>query len=105
MELWLILFIVNRVLAGLCPFTTKLGSVISTITFVATLVFMVLVFFFSPHWWYGLIVLAVFLVVPLLLPRIDPEGMSENARIMSGIGSTVNNIIVVLMYLVLFHVI
>lgn len=105
METWLVLFVINRVLASLCPFTTKIGTVVSSLTFVATLVFIVLTFFFAPHWWYGLIVLAVFLVVPLLLPRIDPEGMSENARIMSGIGSTVNNIIVVLMYLALFYVI
>ena len=105
METWLVLFVINRVLASLCPFTTKIGSVISSLAFVATLAFIVLTFFFAPHWWYGLIVLAVFLIVPLLLPRIDPEGMSENARIMSGIGSTVNNIIVVLMYLALFHVI
>jgi hypothetical protein len=102
METWLVLFVINRVLASLCPFTTKIGSVISSLAFVATLAFIVLTFFFAPHWWYGLIVLSVFLVVPLLLPRIDPEGMSENARIMSGIGSTVNNIIVVLMYLALF---
>lgn len=102
METWLVLFVINRVLASLCPFTTKIGAVVSSLTFVATLVFIVLTFFFAPHWWYGLIVLAVLLVVPLLLPRIDPEGISENARIISGIGSTVNNIIVVLMYLALF---
>ena len=105
MELWLILLVINRVLASLCPFTTKIGSVISMLTFVASLVFIVLVFFFAPHWWYGLIAVAIFLVVPHLLPRINPDAMSENARILSGIGSTVNNIIVVLMYLALFHVI
>ena len=102
METWLVLFIINRVLASLCPFTTKLGNVISTITFVATLVFMVLVFFFAPHWWYGLIVVGLFLLVPHLMPRINPETLNENARIISGIGSTVNNIVVVLMYLALF---
>lgn len=102
METWLVLFVINRMLASLCPFTTKLGNVISTIAFVATLVFMVLVFFFAPHWWYGLIVVGLFLLVPHLMPRINPEALNENARIISGIGSTVNNIIVVLMYLALF---
>lgn len=102
METWLVLFVINRVLASLCPFTTKIGSVISSLAFVATLVFMVLVFFFAPHWWYGLIVVGLFLLVPHLMPRINPEALSENARIISGIGSTVNNIIVVLMYLALF---
>lgn len=105
MVLWLMLFIVNRVLAGLCPYTTKLGSVVSTIMFVATLVFIVLVFFFAHQWWYGLIAIAIFFIVPSLMPRINPHAMGDNARILSGIGSTMNNIIVVLMYLALFHVI
>lgn len=100
----LLLFVVNRVLVGLCPFTSKFGVVLSWITILAEWVLIVLAFFFAPHWWYGLIMAGLYLVIPMLLPRINPETMSDKAKLWSGIGSHVSIAVVVLMYLMLFSV-
>ena len=100
----LLLFAANRVLVGLCPFTSKLGGVLSWIAILAELVLIVLAFFFALHWWYGLIMAGLYLVIPLLLPRINPESLSDKAKLWSGIVSHVSIVIVVLMYLVLFGV-
>lgn len=105
MATWIWLFIVNRVLASLCPFTSKAGAFLGWIEVVAEIVFVALTFFFADKWWYGLIALAIYFLVPVLMPRIDPNNMGTNQRILSGIGATINCVIVVLMYLSLFNVI
>lgn len=105
METWIWLFIANRILASLCPYTSKIGAYIGWVALVAVLVFIVLTFFFAGKWWYGLISLAIYFGIPLLMPKINPVSMSDNGRIISGIGSTINYVIVALMYLSLFKVI
>lgn len=105
METWIWLFVVERVIASLCPYTSKLGGILGWIVVVAEIVFIGLTFFIAPKWWYGLIALTIYFVVPVLMPRIDPNSMSAGQRTLSGIGSTFNYVIVVLMYLSLFHVI
>ncbi len=100
----LLLFAANRVLVGLCPFTSKLGGVLSWIAILAEWVLIVLAFFFALHWWYGLIMAGLYLVIPMLLPRINPESLSDKAKLWSGIVSHASIVIVVLMYLVLFGV-
>lgn len=105
MESWIIFFVINRVLACLCPYTSKIGSVISMFCMVATLVFIVLTFFFASQWWYGIIVIAIYMLIPVLIPKIDPNAMGTTARMLSGIGSIIADALVVLMYLSLFNVI
>ena len=105
MILYILLFIVNRVLAGICPFTSKIGSVLSWLSIVAVWVLMALTVFLAPHWWYGLVVVGLYFIVPLLLPRINPGAMSDKARIVSDIGSDINIAITVVLYLMLFGVI
>lgn len=105
MILYFSLFIINRVLAGLCPFTSKIGGILSWLSIIAEWVLMALTFFFAPHWWYGLIMVGLYFIIHLLLPRINPNTMSDKARIASGVGSTINIIIVVVLYLLLFDVI
>lgn len=104
MEIWIILFAVRVILSSLCPFTSKIGSIFSMVTMIATLIFIPLTFFFAPHWWYGLITLGLYFLLPLLLPRVNPDTMSDNGRILSGIGSIISDVVVVLMYLYLFKV-
>lgn len=104
MEIWIILFAVKVILSSLCPFTSKIGSIIGMVAMIATLVFIPLTFFFAPHWWYGLITLGLYFLLPLLLPRVNPMAMGTTARSLSGIGSIVSDVVVVLMYLYLFKV-
>ena len=99
------LFIFNRILAGIYPFTGKVGSVLSWLSIIATWVLMALTFFFAPHWWYGLILIGLYFIVPLLLPRINPEAMSDGAKLLSGILSYINIAIVLILYLLLFGII
>ena len=105
MFLYFSLFIVNRVLAGICPFASKFGGVLSWLSIAAIWVLIALTFFFAPHWWYGLIMVGLYFITPLLLPRINSETMSDTAKTASVIGSYFNILITVILYLVLFGVI
>ena len=105
MESWIIYFIIRSVLSSVCPYTSKIGGVISIPCLVATFVFIVLTFFFAPAWWYGLIAVGIFVLTPLFTPRIDPNSMKPISRLFSTIGSMIADILVVLMYLSLFKVI
>jgi hypothetical protein len=105
MESWIAYFVINRVLTCLCPYTSKIGGVISIPCLVATFVFIVLTFFFAPLWWYGIIAIAIYLFIPVLIPKIDPNAMGPTSRMLSGVGSIIAEALVVLMYLSLFKVI
>lgn len=105
MILYLSLFTLNRILAGICPFSSRISGILSWLSVVAVWILMALTFFFAPHWWYGLIVVGLYFVIPLLLPRINPGAMSDTTRIASGIGSDINIAIIVILYLILFEVI
>jgi len=100
MESWIYLFVIERVLASTCPFTIKVvGQILGFVSMVATIAFVVLVFFFAPQWWYGLIALAIYLLTPSLTPRVDPNNTSAALWWYSMVGSLLNPILVVLMYI------
>ena len=71
---------------------------------VASYIFIVLSFFFAPHWWHGLLLLAVMFIVPLLTPKINPYTCSPTFKTISGILSHVAPVLVLLMYLSLFGI-
>lgn len=102
---WIWLFLANRVLASLCPWTSKVGAVLSLLCLVATYVFIVLTFIYAGQWWYGLVSIGIYLLTPLILPKMDADAMSNTGRLFSGIGSIISEILVVLMYLALFKII
>lgn len=79
----MILITIRAVIASMCPFTSKLGSVLSIFNIVAFYVFIIMVFFVAPHWWHGLIALAINFIIPLFTPRVDPNSFSNTARFVS----------------------
>ncbi len=105
MELWIWMLIVNRIIAATCPFTSKIGSILSIVNFIAVPVFCILCFFYATSWWYGLVAWAIYLFTVLFIPKINPNETGVLFRIYSGIFSHLNILIVVLMYLSLFKVI
>lgn len=105
METWIWLLLLDRIIAGTCPFTSKIGSVLNLITAVAVPVFCLLCFFFAQQWWYGLIALGLYFLVPIFIPKIDGHNVSNAYRVYSGIFSHANILVVILMYLSLFEVI
>ncbi len=104
METWMILFVVSGILSSTCPFTSRIGALFGSVTVIAKPIFVVLSFFFSPVWWYGLIAASIYLFIPLLIPKVDPLEYGKAARVYSSIGSHANIVIVILMFLNLFGV-
>ncbi|MBF1421246.1 hypothetical protein [Hoylesella nanceiensis] len=104
METWMILFVVSGILSSTCPFTSRIGALFGSVTVIAKPIFVVLSFFFSPVWWYGLIAVSIYLFIPLLIPKVDPLEYGKAARVYSSIGSHANIVIVILMFLNLFGV-
>lgn len=102
MELWMILIAIRAVINSLCPFTSKLGSVLGILDIVAFYVFVIIAFFVAPHWWHGLIALAINFIVPLFTPRVDPNSFSDMARLVSFVLSFISPLLTVGMYLDLF---
>lgn len=102
MTIFILLFVLHGVLSGLCSFTGKIGAVLSWMSMIATWVLIILTFFFAPAWWYGLVIAGLYFLVPMLLPRINPEAMSDSAKLLSGIFSYVNIAIVPILYILLF---
>lgn len=102
MGLWFWLYVVYKFIGATCPFTSKLGALLSMVAMIASYVFIVLVFFMGAHWWYGLLLLAVTFVVPLLVPKVNPYEFPNSARVVSGLLSHLSPILVVLMYLSFF---
>lgn len=104
METWIYLFIVKQFLTSTCPYTIKgIGQILGLASMVATIVFIVLTFFFAPEWWYGIISCAIYFLVPMLIPKVNPYSTNKAFIVYSNIGSLAVPIIIVLMYLSLFH--
>ena len=99
MELWMILIAIRAVIGSMCPFTSKLGSVLGVLNIIAFYVFVIIVFFVASHWWYGLIALAINFLVPLFTPRVDPNSFNNTARLVFGVLSYVSPLLTVGMYL------
>lgn len=104
MTLWIWLFIAYKIIGSTCPFTSKIGSVLNFLSMIASYIFMILVFFFAPHWWYGLILIGISLIILFIIPRIDPNECGSKMRIYSGIFSHLSPVLVILMYLSLFGI-
>ena len=86
---WLWMYILSKAIGGLCPFTFGgLGSILIMLTMLSRYIFIVLSFIFAPAWWYGLILIGVELVMPLLLPKINPAEMGDGAISLSDRKST-----------------
>ena len=100
----IVLFVIDRILAATCPLTSKVGAFLGVFNMIATIVLIVLSFFFAPQWWYGLVFAALYLLIPMLTPRIDAGGLGTFGRLYSSIGSHLSPIITVIMYLLLFGV-
>lgn len=100
----IVLFIIDRILAATCPLTSKVGAIIGMFEVIATIVFIVLSFFFSPQWWYGLVFAAIYLLTPMIIPRIDANNLGAAGKLYSVIGSHVTPIITIAMFLLLFGV-
>lgn len=101
----MILWAIKAFIAVTCPFTSKIGSALNVLAIIADVVFVVLLLFFAPHWWYALIALAITFVIMKFVPRLNPYDFGSIARLYSSIGSHISPILTVCMYLDLFHVI
>lgn len=105
MKLWIILYVVSRILGLTCPFTSPIGTVLGTLDLIARYVFIVLCFFFAPHWWYGILVIALGILTLIFTPKIDVNNCGKGMWVYSMIGSHISPIVTILMYLSLFGVI
>lgn len=103
MKLWIILFVINRILSSTCPYTSKIGKDIGIISVIVTLLFIPLSFIFAQKWWYGLIAMGIYFIFPLFIPKIQPY-ITKTGWWYSMIGSHVNIIILIFMYLSLFNI-
>lgn len=103
METWIGLLVIDRLLASTCPYTVKgIGQLLGFVSMIATIIFVVLTFIFASQWWYGLIACAIYFLIPMLTPRIDTNSSNIGLWWYSMIGSLLNPIIVVMMYISLF---
>ncbi len=101
-SVWCWLFIANRIIAGTCPRTSSLGSILGLLNMAATFVFIILSFIFAEHWYYGLILCAIYFILPVFLPRIDTNNMSIGEEAWSMIGSHIAPLIYVAIYICFF---
>lgn len=104
METWFWLFVAYKFIGATCPFTSKVGGLLSLVAMIVSYIFIVLAFFFAPHWWHGLLLVAVEFFIPLLTPRINPDCCGDTFRGVSVIISHLAPILVLLMYLSLFGI-
>ena len=105
MRLWAILFIIKMILNATCPVTfRKIGQIIELIELVATVVFVILVFFLT-NYKVGLGAIAAFVLVAFFVPTLKTDSISDGYRLYSLIGSIISPILLILMYLDLFGVI
>ncbi len=93
-QVWFWCFVASGFIAGMCPF----GGISGTLNLIARIVFMVLVFFKAEEWWYGLILIAINFLVPLLTPRVDPHAMTGGGRLISVVGNIVALALTVVSY-------
>ena len=71
MRIIVYLFIAIRIIAATCPYTIKgIGPVLGIVSMVAEIAFIALAFFYAPEWWYGIIALAIYFVIPLFVPKV-----------------------------------
>ena len=101
MGLWFWLFVAYKFISGTCPVTSPVGTILNFVSMIAGYVFVILTFFFAPHWWYGLILLAV----SFFRPMANPADCSPGLRTYSMIFSHLCPVLMVLAYLSLFGVI
>lgn len=99
---WFWLFVAERFIASTCPRTSKLGSILNMLSMAAILVFIVLSFFFAEQWYYGLILGAIYLLVPFFTPRVDANNMSGGGIVWSMIGSHLVPFITIAIYICFF---
>ena len=99
--MWYVLFIFNRFLTMLCPFSDSRLAILNIIHLVANWIFIVLTFFLLPHWYYGLGVVATNFLIIFFSPRIDPYSFTPNMVVWSKIGSLLNFILHVAMWICL----
>ena len=105
MELWIVLFVIKQVLAATCPGTFKIiGKAIGLIEIIATILFIILVFVHA-NWKLGLVAVGILFIVPVIMPRINTDNISDAFKLYSLVGSAISPILLVLMYLDLFGVI
>lgn len=106
MELWMILFVINKIIACTCPFTSPIGHILGFANFAARVVFIALLFIIADYWWYGLIAAAIdFIIIPLVIPKINPDDCRVGMIVYSQIFSHLSPVITVFMYLSFFNVI
>lgn len=103
--LWIWLLVGDRVLSALTPFTSKFGATINLLSMIAEIAFCIICFFYASAWWYGLIALAVYFFMPVFVPKLNPDNLSDRYIAISGTLSFLHPVLVVLMYLSLFNVI
>ena len=103
MELWIILMLAKKVINNFCPFTSQFLAKVGYVAVIAELIFIVLCFIIGSHWWYGLVSIAIYLIVPILLPKVDSSAIG--ARTTSMIGSVICDILLIGMYLSLLKMI
>lgn len=106
MELYIWLYIVDKIIGTTCPFTSKFPGVpLTWLSMIASWVFIALTFFFANHWYHGIILLLIEWLLPLLIPKTDPNSGGIGLWIYSMIFSHLSPVLVILMYLSLFNVI
>ena len=105
MELWIILMLATKVINNFCPFTSQFLAKVGYVAVIAELIFIVLCFIIGSHWWYGLVSIAIYLIVPILLPKVDPSVIGARLRTTSMIGSVICDILLIGMYLSLLKMI
>ena len=105
MGLWFWLFVAYKFISCTSPFTSPIGSAFGFLSLIASFVFVILTFFFAPHWWYGLYTIGAMMLVLLVTPRIDPSECTPGQRIYSMVASHFLPVLIVLAYLSLFGVI
>lgn len=96
------LFILNRFIVYLCPAVFNYMVIVGFINMIATLLFIILSFVYSPVWWYSI---AIYFGVLFVTPKINPDELSDKYRIVSSFVNLLQPIIILIMYLSLFDVI
>lgn len=105
MRTWAILFIIKLILGATCPLTyKKIGRIVESVDIIATVVFIILVFFLT-NYKVGLGAIAAFVLVAFFVPTPRTDNISDGYRLYSLIGSILSPILLVFMYLDLFGVI
>lgn len=98
----MILLAVKAILSVTCPFTSTIGGLLNFLTMIADTVFVILLAFFAPHWWYALVAVSIYFVITMLIPKVNPNNYGSIARVYSAIGSHLSPFLTIFMYIDLF---